>query len=98
MLMTTALLATVAVGFTPATGVRVGVMEWRERQPIGLIPPPEWQPAMTYDALRERVILVLTGTDANGVQDEEMTTWAWDGTSWTVVNTQHRPPAMGNVS
>jgi len=47
---------------------------WSRRKPASS-PPVSGRPAMTYDAARQRVVLVSRGSGD--------TTWEWDGKNWT---------------
>ncbi|MFO0839993.1 MAG: immunoglobulin domain-containing protein [Phycisphaerae bacterium] len=58
---------------------------WAERAPAHA-PSPRWGHAMTYDPLRQRVLLFGGFTDSTPAYNAE--TWEWDGVDWT----QRSPP------
>jgi Galactose oxidase, central domain len=56
--------------------------EWTQVADIG--PPPRLDHTMTYDAIRQRVVLYGGDADAYGGQPFG-DTWEWDGTEWTQI-------------
>ncbi|HJL43462.1 MAG TPA: kelch repeat-containing protein [Myxococcales bacterium LLY-WYZ-16_1] len=54
--------------------------EWRESMPSGEVPPDRRDLAMTFDTLRNQV-LVYGGDGAGAGPFGDL--WAWDGTGWT---------------
>jgi hypothetical protein len=65
--------------------------EWTQVADIG--PPPRMGYALTYDTVRQRVVL-YGGYDANAKKYLD-DTWEWDGTEWTQI-ADTGPPARSN--
>lgn len=70
--------------------------DWIERSPTGPLPPPRGGAAMTFDSVRERV-LMFGGYDNTRGELEDF--WEWDGQSWTPIERMTHPrgtlrPAM----
>lgn len=55
-------------------------IEWFERHPSPPLPSPRMNAAMTFDPVRERV-LMFGGSDLGGLVPDLM--WEWDGTTWS---------------
>lgn len=53
-------------------------------------PPPRLRAGMTYDRLRQRIVLFGGHADENRRLDD---TWEFDGTQWTQISVTTKPPA-----
>src|SRR5262245_21062455 len=79
-------------GNATLTGVSVGDtwqwtgVNWLQSTPAAS-PPPREGHAMTYDAVRQRVVLFGGRTQASPLGD----TWEWDGSSWVARFPVHNP-------
>ena len=56
-------------------------MNWRQQYPA-MSPSPRSGAAMTYDAVRQQIILYGGTGDGSGVSSVASETWTWDGTTW----------------
>lgn len=62
---------------------------WTKELPTGS-PPPRSNALMAWDPVKRRVILHGGLSESNATLFDD--TWAWDGTSWTDISGQVRPP------
>jgi cysteine-rich repeat protein len=63
--------------------------EWVKREPSAPRPAARSQAAMTYDPVRDRV-LMYGGAGPSG--DPLLDTWEWDGETWRELTTTEHPP------
>ncbi len=85
-------------------GVRFDTWEWDglgwiRRRPLH-DPGARVAAAMTYDELRQRVILTGGASDflPSFTFEQKSTTWEWDGSDWTALSSLHAPPPVAGAA
>ena len=68
---------------------------WSQQSPA-TSPSARWDSAMAYDAALGKVVLFGGFDEVNGNFQLESDTWAWDGTTWTQIQTPVSPAARQN--